>query len=43
MGRESSSLFQPWIGLVFYTIVALVWLVPDRRIERMAQNHQLPG
>jgi uncharacterized membrane protein len=38
-----TSLFQPWIGLVFYTIVALVWLVPDRRIERMAQNHQLPG
>ena len=38
-----SSLFRPWAGLVFYTIVALIWLMPDRRIERMSQNHQLPG
>ncbi len=24
-----------WAGLVFFVIVALMWLVPDRRIERM--------
>jgi uncharacterized membrane protein len=30
-----SSLFTPWVGLGFYLIVALTWLVPDRRIEKM--------
>jgi len=25
---------QPWIANVFYVIVAVMWLVPDRRIER---------
>lgn len=29
-----SSFFQPWIGQLFYVAVALIWLVPDRRIER---------
>jgi uncharacterized membrane protein len=31
----SLSLFTPWVGLGFYLIVALTWLVPDRRIEKM--------
>ena len=26
---------DPWFGLVFYIIVALIWLVPDRRVERV--------
>ena len=36
-----SSLFLPWLGMLFYFGVALIWLVPDRRIEHMAarQNH----
>jgi uncharacterized membrane protein len=25
---------EPWIALVPYTVVALMWLVPDRRVER---------
>jgi uncharacterized membrane protein len=25
---------QPWISIALYVLVALVWLVPDRRIER---------
>ena len=25
---------QPWIASVGYVIVAVMWLVPDRRIER---------
>lgn len=25
---------QPWLGLVPYIVVALMWLVPDRRLER---------
>jgi hypothetical protein len=25
---------QPWLALVPYVAVALMWLVPDRRVER---------
>ena len=28
------SLVRPWMGVVVYVAVALVWLVPDRRLER---------
>ena len=28
------ALVRPWIAGVLYALVALVWLVPDRRIER---------
>jgi len=28
------SFFYPIIGTVFYAIVALMWLIPDRRIEK---------
>jgi uncharacterized membrane protein len=27
------AFLQPWISIALYVIVALVWLVPDRRIE----------
>jgi uncharacterized membrane protein len=27
------SLIHPWFGAVLYVVVALIWLVPDRRIE----------
>ena len=26
--------WQPWLGVGLYTVVALIWLVPDRRFER---------
>jgi uncharacterized membrane protein len=29
-----------WISLGIYVVVALVWLVPDKRIERMLSLHQ---
>lgn len=29
-----SAFLMPWLSQVFYVIVALIWLVPDRRIER---------
>jgi uncharacterized membrane protein len=28
-------LVTPWLGLAIYVITALLWLIPDRRIERM--------
>jgi uncharacterized membrane protein len=28
------SFVEPWIGLTMYVAVALIWLVPDRRLER---------
>ena len=27
------SFMQPWIGGAIYTLVALMWLIPDRRLE----------
>ena len=33
------SFFKPWIAFAIYVLVAVMWLVPDRRIERkMATN-----
>ena len=26
---------NPWISQAFYVSVALMWLIPDRRIERL--------
>jgi uncharacterized membrane protein len=28
------SFVAAWMGIAVYTVVALVWLVPDRRLER---------
>jgi uncharacterized membrane protein len=28
------SWVTPWFGLAFYTAVAVLWLLPDRRVER---------
>jgi uncharacterized membrane protein len=29
------AFFNPWISCGIYTFVALIWLIPDRRIERV--------
>ena len=50
-GRARSSLLlyavgialaflRPWIAGVVYVAVALMWLVPDRRIERALSRHE---
>jgi uncharacterized membrane protein len=31
----AAALFRPWISCGLYVFVALLWLVPDRRIERL--------
>ena len=28
------ALVQPWMACAIYVLVAIIWLVPDRRIER---------
>jgi len=30
---------NPYLGLACYTVVALMWLVPDRRLERFLNEH----
>jgi uncharacterized membrane protein len=32
------ALAQPWAGLALYSLVAIIWLVPDRRIERYLEG-----
>ena len=34
---------QPWLGLIPYAGVALMWLVPDRRVERYLQAASTSG
>lgn len=31
---------RPWLACIGYVVVALVWLVPDRRIERRVQTER---
>src|SRR2546426_1133099 len=33
------AFFQQWVSDVLYVMVALIWLVPDRRIERTLSDH----
>jgi uncharacterized membrane protein len=33
------SFLKPWIATALYVLVALIWLVPDRRIERALTQH----
>jgi hypothetical protein len=32
------SFVAPWAALTIYVLVALMWLVPDRRIERQLRR-----
>jgi uncharacterized membrane protein len=34
-GIAAAWAFAPWAGMAFFVLVALIWLVPDRRIERV--------
>jgi uncharacterized membrane protein len=29
-----AAFFQPMVSVVLYVVVALIWFIPDRRIER---------
>jgi uncharacterized membrane protein len=30
----AATFVEPWFGMVFFVVAALMWLVPDRRLER---------
>lgn len=34
LGIAAAWFFAPWIGVAIYAATAVIWLVPDRRIER---------
>ena len=33
-GILAALLLSPWVGIALYAVVAAMWFVPDRRIER---------
>ncbi len=35
----AASVFSSWIGQAIYTVVALLWLIPDRRIEHALRQN----
>jgi uncharacterized membrane protein len=35
-------LVSPWLSIAIYVLVALMWLVPDRRIENVLRDSDLP-
>ena len=36
------ALFEPWVAIAIYVGVAVVWLVPDRRISRVIGGGEVP-
>ena len=38
-GIATAWTISAWAGIAFYVVVALIWLVPDRRMERIAPKH----
>ena len=40
LGAIPLSFRHPWIGNAVYVFVALIWLVPDRRIERVLSKSE---
>src|SRR5207253_2800496 len=39
----AATFISPWIAQSIYVLVALIWLVPDRRIEQTLKNKQSSG
>jgi len=31
----ATAFLQPWISCIIYTLVAVMWFVPDQRLERV--------
>ena len=43
IGIIAAIFIHPWIGLSFYVMVAIIWFIPDRRIEKKIETDQHPG
>ena len=39
LGIAATLWVDEWVGIVFYAIVAAMWLVPDRRMESYVASH----
>jgi uncharacterized membrane protein len=37
-----SAFFEPWMAMALYVVVAVIWVIPDKRIERMVAQSQTP-
>ncbi len=40
LGALPVTFLRPWLGIAVYVFVALMWLVPNRRIERALAKHE---
>ena len=36
------AFLEPWIAMVLYVVVAIIWIVPDRRIENAIAQARTP-
>jgi uncharacterized membrane protein len=36
------AFFEPWIAMGLYVVVAVIWVIPDRRIENVVRQSQVP-
>jgi uncharacterized membrane protein len=41
LGIALTAAVSPWLGLAIYTVVAVIWLAPDRRLERFIEEHRV--
>ena len=37
---QPDTFYQPWISCAIYIFVAVMWLIPDRRIERVLAKQE---
>lgn len=35
-----AAFIQPWISAIIWVCIPLIWLIPDRRIERAIENKE---
>ena len=40
LAGSAAALVVPWVAIALYVVVAVIWLVPDRRIERAVRETQ---
>ena len=39
LGIASAAWIHPLVGIAFFVAVAIIWLVPDRRLEQYVVQH----